>query len=84
VKPMIRRLRALERVSLSTAANEAESQLVLAIRARRTRRLQLGDDHAPVEVPLRRLPVGARGGRPTIAEVIRYRRYGASVDETRQ
>jgi hypothetical protein len=78
MKPMVRRLRALERATLP-AADAVEDQRVVQIRARRMRRLQLSGECDPADARSPLFPVAARGARLTIAEVLRYGRYGEQI-----
>jgi hypothetical protein len=79
MKPMIRRLRELERRSLFSAEDEGGSELVAMLQARRTRRLQMPGDCTPVKTRQRQHSVACeRTGWLTIADVLRNGRYGVS------
>jgi hypothetical protein len=79
MKPMIRRLRELEKTFLISAEDEGESELVAMLRARRMRRLQREGGCTPVKTRPRQHTVACeRTGRLTIADVLRNGRYGVS------
>jgi hypothetical protein len=78
VKPMVRRLRLLEKALMVSDDDEAEDGPAAIVRARRLHRLQMeGRD-----VTSKRFPPLPFHRNTTLAEVIRYGRYGPRQVQT--
>jgi hypothetical protein len=75
VKPMVRRLRLLEKALMASDDDQAEDGPAALVRARRMRRLQMeGEDVTSKRFP--HLPLSPFHRNTTLAEMIRYGRYG--------
>jgi hypothetical protein len=73
MKPMVRRLRVLEKTFLISTADQCEDGPAAILWARRMRRFQMEDGCVPSE----RQPAKPFHRNMTIADVLRQGRYGA-------